>query len=63
METKMAASCSQVGLPVEEGRHQTPYKTFNLKFVLLTRCAGIKMEQRVRGWPTNDCSTLRPIPM
>lgn len=63
METKMATSCSQVRLPVEEGRHQPTYKTFNLKFVLLTRCARIKVEQRVRGWPTNGCPTSRPIPV
>ena len=49
METNMVTSCSQVGLPVEGGDYQPTYKTFNPKFALPTRCAGIKMEQRLRG--------------
>jgi hypothetical protein len=29
---------------------------------LPTRCAGKKMEQRLREWLTNDCPNLRPNP-
>jgi hypothetical protein len=43
---------------------ETPHthKTFNPKFVLLARCAGIKMEQGFRGSPADDWQNLRPIP-
>ena len=51
--------CGQTGLPVEEGDTNPPTIS---KSVLTTRCARIKMEQRLRGWPTNDWSNLRPIP-
>lgn len=37
-------SCSQEGLPIEVEGHQLTHKTFNSKFVLLTRCTRIKME-------------------
>jgi hypothetical protein len=32
---------------MEGGGHDTTHKTFNPKFVLPTRCTGIKMEQRL----------------
>jgi hypothetical protein len=49
METEVATSCIQAGLPVEGRGHQPTHKTFfNPKFVLLTKCAGIKIEQRLR---------------
>jgi hypothetical protein len=35
-------------LPTEGGGHQYTHKTFNPIFVLPTRCAGKKMEQRLR---------------
>jgi hypothetical protein len=41
METEVATSYSQVGLPVEGGKHQPTHKTYP-KSVLLTRCTGIK---------------------
>jgi hypothetical protein len=46
---------SQIGLPVEGGEHQPTHKTFNSKFVLLRKFTGIKMEQRLGEWLTNDC--------
>jgi hypothetical protein len=49
---------SQVEFPVEGKSH----KTFNPKYVLPTRCKGIKMEQRLRDWSTNDWPNLRLIP-
>ena len=33
METDVATSCTQVGLPVEGGGHQPTHKTFNPKFL------------------------------
>jgi hypothetical protein len=44
---------------VERDHHST-HKTFNPKFVLHTRCAGIKTEQGLREHPTNNCHNLRP---
>ena len=61
MVTEVVTSCSQVGLSVDGGRHQPTHKPFDPKSVLTTRCAGIKMEQRLRGWPTNDWPNLRLI--
>jgi hypothetical protein len=53
--------CSQEGLAVEEREYQSSHKTFNPKFVLHTRCTGIKMGQRLREWLT-DWPNLRSIP-
>lgn len=61
METSVATSCSQVRRSVEEGRHQPNHETFNPKFVLTIRYIGIKMEQRLREWPTNDWPNLDPF--
>jgi hypothetical protein len=47
---------------LEGGRHQPTHKTFNPKLVLLTRQKEIKTEQKLRGQPTNDWPSLRPIP-
>ena len=47
---------------VEELEHQPSHKIFSLQFFLPTRCAGVKMEQKVREWPINDWSNLRPMP-
>jgi hypothetical protein len=44
-----------------EGHHPI-YKTFDPKFALPTICAGIKMEQRLREWSTNDWCNLRTTP-
>ena len=60
-ETEVETTCSQAGLPEEGEGHQPTHKTLDLKFVLPTRCAGIKIEQRLREWPTNDWPNLRPI--
>jgi hypothetical protein len=48
IETEVATYCTQAGLPEEGERHQSTHKTFNPKFVLCTRCAGIKMEPRLK---------------
>ena len=61
-ETEVATFCRQAGLPVKRVGLQYNHKTLNPKFVLPTRCAGIKMEQRLREWPANDWLHLRPIP-
>ena len=45
---------SQTRLPVGGYGQQSTHKTFNSKCVLPTRCAGTKLEQRRREWPTND---------
>jgi hypothetical protein len=44
-----------MGLPVEARGQQPTHKTFNPKLVLPTRGTGIKMKQRLREKPTNDC--------
>jgi hypothetical protein len=59
VETEMATSCSQAALSVEGGAHQPIHKTFNLKFVLPTGSAGIKMKQRHREQPINGRPNLR----
>ena len=45
-----------------KGDTNPPTKTFDPKFVLPTRYAGIKMEQRLREQPTSDWPKLKPIP-
>lgn len=42
---------------MEELGHQTTHKSFSLKFVLPSRCTGIKMAQK---WPNDDWSNMRP---
>jgi hypothetical protein len=49
IETEVATSCSQSRLLVEGWGQQHTHKTFNPKFVLPTRCTGIKMEQRLKN--------------
>ena len=48
MESEVATSCSQAGLPVEGGGYQPTHKTYNPKFALPAKCARIEMEQRLR---------------
>jgi hypothetical protein len=60
IQDEMSTSCSQAELPVEGGGHKSTHKTFDPKCALPTRCAGIKMEQGLRGWPTNVWPNLRP---
>ena len=62
MEPKMAIHCNQTGLLMEGLGHQSSYKTFDLKFVLPTRYAGVKMEQKLRDWATYDWPILRSMP-
>ena len=56
MECEEATSCSQAGLPEEGGGHQSTHKVVNTKSVLLTRRAGIKMEERQREQPPATAS-------
>jgi hypothetical protein len=42
---------------IEGWGHQISHKTLDTQFVLSTRCAAIKMEQKLR--PTNDWLGLR----
>ena len=48
MEPEVVTSYSQIRLQMEGGGHQFTHKSFDSKFVLPTRCAGIKMEQRLK---------------
>jgi hypothetical protein len=56
-EPEVATACSQSGLSLKEGGHQTIYKSFNPKFVLHAIYARIKMKQRLRERPFNDWAT------
>jgi hypothetical protein len=40
IESEEATSYSQIGIPVEQWRHQPTHKTFNPNFILSTRNAG-----------------------
>jgi hypothetical protein len=62
IETEVATSCIQSELPEEEVGYQSTHKTLNPKFVQPTRCAGIKMERRLKEKPINDWPNSRPIP-
>jgi hypothetical protein len=46
----------------EVGRHHLSVKSVWVQFVLPTRCAGIKMEQKSKEGATSDWPNLRPIP-
>ena len=48
METEVVTSYNQEGLSVEWREHQLTHRTFNLKFILSTRCAGLKLEQNLK---------------
>lgn len=61
LETESDTSCRQAGLPEERGRRPPTHKTFNPKFVLPTRRAGTKMEQRLGEQIASGCPSLRPI--
>lgn len=61
METEVAISCIQEGLLVEGEGHHPTRKTFNPNLVLLTKCARIKTEPRLREQSTNDWPNMRPI--
>jgi hypothetical protein len=62
IETQVTTFCSQAGLSEEERGHKSTYKTSNPKFVLPTKYAWIKMEQRLREQISNECLNLTPSP-
>ena len=62
MEPEMATFCNQARLPMEGLGHQLSHKTFDLQFVLPVGCTEVKMEQKLRGWPSNGWSILRLMP-
>ena len=49
MKTEMATSRSEVGLPVEEGRHQRTHKTFHSKSILPTNICSNKDGVEIEG--------------
>jgi hypothetical protein len=53
-EPEAAILCNQARLPMEELGHQTSHKSFDLQLVLPTRCAGVKVVQKLWEWPTNN---------
>ena len=59
MKPEPTISCNQARLLVEELRNQCSHKTFNLQFALPPTCAGVKVSQKLKEWPTNDWSSLR----
>ena len=61
-EPEPAISCNQARLPVEGLAHQPSHKNLDLRLVLLARCPGVKVAQKLWEWPTSDWSSLRPIP-
>jgi hypothetical protein len=52
----------EVKVSVDREGPKPTHKIFDLKFVLPARCEGIKMEQRLREKPNNDCPNMNPIP-
>ena len=60
VKPETAISCNQARLPIEALRPQANHKTINPQFVLSTRCAGIKIEQKLREEPSNGWPSLRP---
>lgn len=56
MKPEVTTSYSQAGFPVED-KDSNPLNIFDLKFVLPIRCAGTKMEQRLREWSTKTGPT------
>ena len=57
MEFEETSSCRTS----REGRGTPTHpQTFDPKFALPTRCAEIKMKQKLSEWPTNDWPNLRP---
>ena len=58
---ELAISYNQVRLSVEVLGHQANHKTFDLQFVLPTRCVGVKVVQKL--WVTNQwLAQLRSVP-
>jgi hypothetical protein len=62
METEVAPSCSQAGLPVEGEGTSTHPQNLQPKMHPTFKIHMIKMEQRLKEQPKNDCPNLRPNP-
>jgi hypothetical protein len=60
IETEVATSCSQAGLPVGTPTH--PQNLQPKLYPALQDTQEMKIEQRWEEWPTNDWPNLRPIP-
>ena len=60
-ESDLATFCSQMGFAVKDRQHQATHKIFYPKLAQPIKCAGLKMEQRLREWPIIDWPNLRPI--
>lgn len=61
IETEVATTCIQER-PPEDGRgHQYSNKIFNPKFILPTRCSGIKMEKRLRAQPMTPLLEIHSV--
>lgn len=60
METEMATSCNQERLPMEGSEHHLSYTTLDPQFVMPIIWVGIKLEQKLKEWPTHDWTNLRP---
>lgn len=56
-------SCNQAGLPKEGFGHQPSHKIFNLQHVLLIRCGGINVAQKLWNWSslTHDMRGSPPL--
>jgi hypothetical protein len=52
MELEPTFCSSQARLLMEELGQQPSHKTFDLEFFLPTRCAGVKVVQKLWEWPT-----------
>lgn len=61
-ETQTGISCDQARLPLERLVHSPSHITLDLWSVLSMGCGGVKMAWRLWEYPTNDCSSLRPMP-
>lgn len=51
---------NDTSLLVGGGEHQPTHKNVDLNFILPIRCAGVKIEQRLRERPTNAWLNQRP---
>lgn len=47
MESELAIFCDQARLPLEGLGHKPSHKTFDLQFVLPTKCAVVKVAQNL----------------
>lgn len=54
VEPEPASSCNQDRLSMERFGHQPSHKIIYLQFFLPARCAGVKMEQKLKEGATPD---------